>query len=64
MKFFNRYLDKIYKYIYIHDEQTILIQDMVRDLEISKSTIYKYLRWLEKRELIEKKRKYFRILPT
>ena len=52
MKFFNKRLERLYRYIYIHDGQTILIQDMVKETQISAPTVRKLLKWLEERELI------------
>ncbi len=64
MQFFNEYLDKIYKYIYIHDDQTILLKDLAAETGISRPTLIKYLRWLERRELIKKTGKHFKIIPV
>ncbi len=64
MKFVNRFADKIYKYIYIHDQETILLKNICRDLNICEPTVRKYIRWLEKRGYIKKDGKYFEILPT
>lgn len=63
MKFFNKRLERLYRYIYIHDGQTILIQDMVRETQISAPTVRKLLKWLEERELIKRTgKKKFKII--
>lgn len=62
--FFNKYLNKIYKYIYIHDTETILIKDIVLETGYSEKTVIKYVKWLERRDLIKKVGKKFFILPT
>lgn len=64
MHFFNKNLAKIYKYIYIHDDETILIKDICTATGISKPTVHKYIKWLIRRELIKKDGKHFSILPT
>lgn len=63
MTFLNKYIEKIYKYIYIHDGQFLLIKEMSKDLQITEPTIRKYIRWLERRELIKKTGKKFEIIP-
>ena len=62
MTFFNKKLEQIYKYIYIHDDQTILLQDMAMDLNICRITCRKYIKWLERRGLIKKTGKHFKIM--
>jgi len=63
MKFFNKRLERLYRYIYIHDGQTILIQDMVKETQISAPTVRKLLKWLEERELIKRTgKKKFKII--
>lgn len=64
MKFFNRYLEKIYKYIYIHDDQTILIKDICEYTSFSKPTVIKHVKWLQRRGLIKRTGKHFKILPV
>lgn len=64
MHFFNKSLAKIYKYIYIHDDETILIQDICNATALSKPTVHKYIKWLLRRKLIKKDGKHFNILPT
>lgn len=64
VNFRNKYIAKIYKYIYIHDDETILIKDMSREIGICQNTIRKYIKWLEKRELIKKTGKHFKIVPV
>lgn len=63
MQFFNKKIQSIYKYLYIHDNQTILLKDMERDLNITRKTIAKHIKWLEKRGLIKKNGKHYNILP-
>ncbi len=63
MRFINKFADKVYKYIYIHDGQTILLKDMAKETGICDTTCRKYIRWLEKREYIKKNGKHFEILP-
>lgn len=63
MRFVNKMIEKIYKYIYRNDGQTILLKDMATELYISRPTINKYIRWLERREIIKKDGKKFSILP-
>jgi Mn-dependent DtxR family transcriptional regulator len=62
MRFPNSYLNRIYKYLYINDGQTILLQDIAEDLNISRPTIRKYLKWLERRNIIERMGKKITIL--
>lgn len=64
MRFFNGNIEKIYQYIYVHDGETILIKDIVAETGISTPTVIKWVRWLERRELIQKNGKKFKILPT
>lgn len=63
MRFVNKYIDRIYKYLYIHDGQTILQKDIASDLQIDKKTIRKYIKWLVRREYIKKDGKKISILP-
>lgn len=63
MKFLNKFIEKIYRYIYIHDGETILLKDICAATRISEPTVRKYIRWLERRELIKKTGKHFEILP-
>lgn len=62
MRFFNTYLDKIYRYIERHDEQTILMKDIASELGTTRVTVRKYVRWLERRELIKRTGKRFSIV--
>lgn len=62
--FRNKFIQKIYKYLYIHDEQTLLIKDIARDTGLTRPTVIKYIRWLERRELIKKTGKFFKIIPV
>lgn len=63
MRFVNKYVDKIYKYIYIHDDETILIKDIARAVGFTEKTVIKYIRWLVRREYIKKDGKHFKIIP-
>lgn len=63
MTFRNKFIQKIYQYIYIRDGQTILIKDIIEETGISRGTVFKYIRWLERRELIERRGKVFNIIP-
>lgn len=63
MKIRNPYAQIIYQYIYRNDGQTILQIDMAEETGISRPTIRKYLKWLERRQLIKKTGKKFFILP-
>lgn len=63
INFRNKYIAKIYKYLYIHDDETILIKDICEETGFCKHTVIKYIRWLETRELIKKSGKHFKILP-
>ena len=63
INFFNRRLEKIYKYIYIHNGETILIKDIAQATAITEKTVRKWIKWLIARELIKKDGKKFSILP-
>lgn len=63
MKIRNQYANIIYKYIYRNDGQTILQIDIAEETGISRPTIRKYLKWLERRNLIKKTGKRISILP-
>jgi len=63
MQFHNKFIQSIYKYIYVHSGQTILIKDIAAETGISQPTIRKYIRWLQRRELITKKGKNFVAVP-
>lgn len=64
VNFRNPYIHKIYKYIFLHDEQTLLIKDIARETGLTRPTVIKYIRWLEKRGLIKKTGKFFKIIPV
>lgn len=64
VNFQNKFLAKVYKYIYIHDGETILIIDIQKGTGLSRPTVIKYVRWLEQRELIKKTGKFFKIIPV
>lgn len=63
MRFFNSKLDQIYKYIYIHDGETLLKKNIAKDTKSCRPTVDKWLKWLEKRNLIKIDGKTFHILP-
>ena len=63
MKFVNHYVDRIYKYLYRHDGETILLKDLVTEVGFCDKTIRKYLKWLVRREYIKKDGKKISILP-
>ncbi len=62
MRFVNKFADRVYKYLYIHDQETLLLKDIARDTGICDTTCRKYIRWLEKRGYIKKNGKYYEIL--
>jgi len=62
MKIRNPYAHIIYQYIYRNDGQTILQIDIAEETGISRPTIRKYLKWLERRNLIKKTGKRISIL--
>lgn len=64
MRFINKYADKVYRYLYRHDGETLLLKNIARDTEISRPTVRKYLRWLERRGYIKKDGKQFSIVPS
>lgn len=59
----NKFANKIYRYIYIHSGETILIKDIIETTGISKATVHKYLNWLIRRNLIKRNGKKFEVLP-
>lgn len=63
MRFLNKYLDRIYRYLYKHDQETVLIKDICKATGFSKTTVIKYVRRLERLGLISRDLKYFRIIP-
>lgn len=63
MHFVNKFANKIYKYIYIHDGETLLYQDMAKELGICRKTISKYVKWLDRRGYIKKIGKRLEIIP-
>jgi len=58
----NKYAAKVYKYIYIHDGETILNKDIMEFTGFCQDTVIKYIHWLEKRELILKRGKHYEII--
>lgn len=59
----HKFLRNIYKYIYIHSGQTILIKDICKATGYSKPTVIKYIRWLTERDIIKKSGKHFEVSP-
>lgn len=59
----HKFLRNIYKYIYIHSGQTILIKDICEATGYSKPTVIKYIRWLMERDIIKKSGKHFEVSP-
>lgn len=64
MHFVNKFANKIYKYIYIHDGQTLLEKDIANDLGINRKTVRKYVRWLDRRGYIKKTGKHYETVPS
>lgn len=64
MKIRNTYAQRIYQYIYINDGQIFLQKEMAAELFISEPTIRKYLRWLERRNLIVRNGKRISTVPV
>lgn len=63
MKIRNTYAQRVYNYIYINDGQIFLQKEMAAELFISEPTIRKYLRWLERRNLIVRNGKRISTVP-
>lgn len=63
MRFINKKLDAIYKYIFIHDGDIYCQLEMEKDLNITRKTIRKYVNYLIKREYIKKDGRRLHILP-
>lgn len=61
MTFRNKFVDKIYKYIYRHSGETILIKDIIEETGLSKATVHKYLKWLIRRQYVIKNGKKFTV---
>lgn len=59
----HKFLRNIYKYIYIHSNETILIKDICKYTGYSKPTVIKYVKWLQERDIIKKTGKHFEALP-
>lgn len=60
----HKFLRNIYKYIYIHNKETILIKDICKGTGYTKPTVIKYVKWLEEREIIRRDGKYFEVLQN
>ena len=61
MNFYNKNAKKVYKYIYIHDDETILQADIADETGLTRQTVSKYIKWLQKRNLITVTGKHFKI---
>lgn len=59
----NKFANKIYRYIYIHSGETILVKDIIEFTGISKATVHKYLKWLIRRNLIKRNGKKMEVVP-
>lgn len=59
MNFKNKFVDKIYKYIYRHSGETILVKDIIDDTGFARATVHKYLNWLIRRDYVIKNGKKF-----
>ena len=62
LKFPNRIADKIYKYLYRHQDETILKKDIALATNFSRPTVDKYLKWLYRREVVKKIGRYNYVL--
>lgn len=63
MRFRNKFIERVYRYIYIHDDETILLKDIAEETKMTRKTVSKHVKWLIRRELIKKDGKHFKILP-
>lgn len=50
----NENANKVYQYIYIHSGETILVKDIEEWTGLTRPTVIKYIRWLIRRNLIQK----------
>lgn len=64
LTFRNKFAQRVYKYLYIHDDETILLKDMAAEIGICDKTCRKYIRQFVKREYIKKNGKHYTILPS
>lgn len=64
LTFRNKFAQKVYKYLYIHNDETILLKDMASEIGICDKTCRKYIRMFERRGYIKKTGKHFEILPA
>lgn len=62
--FQNKKMQMVYKFIYIHRDETILIKDICKETEISKPTVIKYVRRLEKINVLKRDGKKFHLLQS
>lgn len=62
ISFPNPYIQKIYHYIYLNDGHNIFYKDIMEALSITYPTVRKYIRWLEKRNIIKRTGKRIAIL--
>lgn len=63
MRFVNKFADRVYKYLYRHDNETLLLKNIARDTDMSIKTCRKYINWLVRRGYIKKDGKHYEILP-
>lgn len=64
MQFANKNREKIYRHLYIHDGETLLIKDIAAETGITRQTVSKHIKWLIRRELIKRTGKTFSIVPV
>lgn len=64
MRFANKNIGKVYKYIFLHDGETILYNDIADGTGLTRQTVARHVRWLLRRELIKKTGRKFSILPV
>lgn len=53
---------EVYKYIYFHDDETLLIKDIADAICFSEKTTRKYIRWLERHAIIQREGKHYTVL--
>lgn len=63
LAFRNKYANNVYKYLYRNDGQTILINDIADATGYCRQTVSKYLKWMERREIIKRSGKRINLLP-
>lgn len=63
MRFLNKKLNAIYKYLYIHDGDIYCQSEIAKDLGFTRTTVRKYVKYLIRREYIKKDGRRIHILP-